>query len=342
MKAKYVNIQGVRDVAVLEEDLDPTQLAPTACLIETHLSLISPGTELSRVYGLKQGATYPVRPGYCSVGTVLKTGSDIHHVAIGDRVLFSGPHSSHQIYDYTTSDGGILYPLDPHLTDEEGAFLMMGWIAMNGILPADLKIGDTVVIFGLGTLGTVLSVLYQEMGARVIAVDPVSSRCKLAQSLGIQETMDCKPENQVSAILAATGNRGADIVVDATGLSACILSAFEVAGIHGQVLLLGSPRTPYHADITPFLNMLHRKMLTVHGAFNRRYATKDPIGTRLSITRSMDYLTRLLICKKINTQSLISHRLAPEEILEGYEGLMNQKDTCTGVTILWKKQEELS
>jgi len=337
MKAQYVSIQGIRDVAILEEELDPNTLGPTACLMETHLSLISPGTELSRVYGLKQGAAYPVRPGYCSVGTVLQKGSQVNHVKAGDRVLFSGPHSSHQIYDYTTSDGGILYPLDPRLTDEEGAFLMMGWIAMNGILPADVKISDTVVIFGLGTLGTILSVLYQEMGTRVIAVDPVGKRCEMARSMGIRETLDCPPADQVAAIMEATQNRGADIIVDATGLSACILSAFEVATTHGQVLLLGSPRTPHQADVTPYLNMLHRKMLTVHGAFNRRYATKNPIGTRLNITRSMDYLSGLLINKKIDVDHFISHQLAPEAIMEGYHGLMNNKDACTGVTIRWKE-----
>lgn len=337
MKAKYVSIEGIREVAILEEELNISNLAPTACLMETHLSLISPGTELSRVYGLKQGASYPVRPGYCSVGTVLDKGTLVDHVNVGDRVLFSGPHSSHQIYDYTTSDGGILYSLDPRLTDEEGAFLMMGWIAMNGILPADVKMGDTVIIFGLGTLGTILSVLYQEMGTRVIAVDPVAKRCQVAQSLGIQETLDCPPADQVTSLMNATQGRGADIVVDATGLSACILSALDVAAVHGQVLLLGSPRTPHQADVTPYLNMLHRKMLTVHGAFNRRYVTRNPVGTRLDITRSMDTLSELLIKKKIDVQRFISHQITPDSIMEGYDGLMNNKDAYTGVTIQWKE-----
>lgn len=337
MNAKYVSIQGIQDVSILEETLDASCLDPTVCLVETHLSLISPGTELSRVYGLKQGATYPVRPGYCSVGTILKKGNHVQHAAVGDRVLFSGPHSSHQLYNYATSDGGILYPLDARLSDQEGAFLMMCWIAMNGILPAEVKLGDQVVIFGLGTLGSILAILYQEMGARVIAADPVANRCKKAEVMGIRETLDCPAEHQVSEIMKATNHHGADIIVDATGLAPCILSGFEVAATHGQILLLGSPRTPYKTDVTPFLNMIHRKMLTVHGAFNRRYPTQEKEGSRLSITRSMDYLSTLLIEKKIDVSHFISHRLSPEEIMIGYDGLMNHKDEFTGVIIQWKE-----
>jgi 2-desacetyl-2-hydroxyethyl bacteriochlorophyllide A dehydrogenase len=341
--AKEIIINGIEDVSLVEREIHPESLQGTECLIETAVSLISPGTELSRVFGLKAGATYPVYPGYCSVGTIQAKGNDLSHVQVGDRVLFSGPHASFEIYDYTKSDGGILFPLDPALSDEEGAFLMMCWIAMNGILPAEVKLGDQVVVFGLGTLGLILSLLYQEMGVDVLAVDPVKERCDLAKTMGVTATLDCPPAEQIDSIMVHTNQQGADIVVDATGLSTCILSSFQVAARNGQVLLLGSPRTPFTTDVTPYLNMIHRKMLTVRGSFNRRYPYQEQEGSRLSITRSLTYLSGLMIQKKIDVSPFISHLLPPEEAMTGYAGLMHQKNKYTGVIIQWKNQggEEL-
>lgn len=341
MFAKNVVIRGIKDVFVAEREIDAENLKPHECLIETYVSLISAGTELSRVFGLKKGAAYPVNPGYCSVGKILKKGEEVYQAEEGDVVLFSGPHSSHQIYDYTASDGGILHKLDGGTTPEEGAFLMMCWIAMNGILPADVKLGDTCAVMGLGNLGLILSILYKRMGTKVISVDPVRHRCALAQEMGISYVVDCAPENQAEEIMALTDGKGADIVVDASGLSACVETCIKVAAKYGQVILLGSPRTDYTTNVTPSFNAIHTKMLTVVGAFNRRYPYEEQEGSRLSSKRAMKYLEGLMREKAIDVKKFISHIIKPtaEDLMFAYDGLMNKKGDFTGVIIDWKAGE---
>ena len=338
MLAKYVVINGMRDVSIAEREIHPDHLKPTECFLETRVSFISAGTELSRVFGLKKGATYPAYPGYCSVGKLLKKGENVYQAEEGDIVLFSGPHASRQIYDYTKSDGGILYKLHKDTTPEEGAFLMMCWIAMNGILPADVKLGDTCVVMGLGNLGLIVSLLYKQMGVKVIAIDPMKHRAALARDMGIEHVVDCAPENQVEAVMALTGGRGADIAVDASGLSICVETCIRTAAKYGQVLLLGSPRTDYTTNVTPSFNAIHTKMLTVTGALNRRYPFEEKEGSRLSIKRSMQYLEGLLQRKTIDVSRFISHTIKPtaEELLLAYDGLMNKKDVFTGVLIDWR------
>ena len=328
MITKNVIINGIKNVDIIEEEIDTENLKPQECLIETYVSLISPGTELSRVFGLKKNATYPVKPGYCSVGKILKRGEKVHQANEGDIVLFSGPHSNYQIYDYTKSDGGILYKLNKKTTPEEGAFLMMCWIAMNGILPADVKLGDTVVIMGLGNIGLILSIYYHHMGAKVISVDPVKHRCKLAKEMGIEYVVDCEPKNQIKEIMALTDGKGADIVVDASGLSICVEICIKLAAKYGQVILLGSPRTDYITNITPTFNAIHTKMLTVIGAFNRRYPYNEKEGSRLSIVRTMKYIEELLNKKIIDVNKFISHKIKPtaKDLMFAYDGLMNKKD----------------
>ena len=63
MNSKQVYVNGVKDVQIIDCELDADNLKPTECLIETYVSYISPGTELSRVFGLKKGAVYPMQPG---------------------------------------------------------------------------------------------------------------------------------------------------------------------------------------------------------------------------------------------------------------------------------------
>ena len=340
MNSKQVYVNGVKDVQIIDCELDADNLKPTECLIETYVSYISPGTELSRVFGLKKGAVYPMQPGYCSVGKVLKKGTEVYQAEVGDVVYFEAPHGSHQIYDYTKTSGS-LYKLNAETTYEEGAFLTMCLIAMNGILPVDVKLGDTCVILGLGTLGLILSVLYKEAGAKVIAVDPMKNRCQQAREMGIACTVDCAPEEQVTAIMSLTGGKGAEIVVDATGLSACIETCVKLAAKHGQVVLLGSPRTDYITNVTPVFNAIHMKMLTVIGALNSRYPYEEVKGSRLCIERNLKYLEDLYSKKVIDVNKFISHRIPPtsEALMEAYDGLMNRKDRYTGVVINWKEDK---
>lgn len=340
MKSTRLRINQPENISLIECEIDPTGIKPSECLIETEVSLISAGTELSRAFGLKKGATYPVYPGYCSVGKVLECGSEVCDVKKGDRVLFSAPHGSLHIFDRVKSDGGVLFKLNEKTDPIDGAFLMMCGIAMNGILPADVKLGDTVVIIGMGTLGTVTAILYQQMGVDVIGVEPVQHRAKQARKAGIKQVISCSVDNQAEEIMKLTDNKGADIVVDAAGLSQTIELGIRVAAKHGQVVLLGSPRTDYMCNATPMLNAIHMKMLHVIGAMNRRFSYYESEGTRLSITRNLTYLEKLLNQKIINTDHFISHVLPPneQEIMEAYRGLMYNKENYTGVVIDWRKE----
>lgn len=337
MKSKYVIINGIEDVSILEEEIDD-QLSKDEYLIETEVSLISAGTELSRVYGLKKGAKYPSRPGYCSVGKVLKVGNPNSKIQVGDRVLFSGPHASLSKFNPATSDGSVLFKLDEKTDSIDGTFLEMCWIAMNGILPADVKLSDKVAVVGLGTLGLVCSLYYKQMGVDVVAIEPVAKRAQIARELGIT-TVDCSIENQVEEAMKASDNKGYDIVVDATGLSVGIELACKIAATYGQVLLMGSPRTDYVTNITDTFSAIHMKMLTVIGALNRRYSYSNIPGTRLNMEKSLGYIEKIMNNKTLNPKLFVSHIIEPNEkvLLEAYRGLMYDKEKYTGVIIDWRK-----
>jgi threonine dehydrogenase-like Zn-dependent dehydrogenase len=175
------------------------------------------------------------------------------------------------------------------------------------------------------------------MGVRVIGIDPVGHRCEVARSIGIPEVLHIQSHEQAEAIMSLTDKKGADIVIDATGLSSVIETAVSVTARYGTVVLLGSPRSDYVTNVTPMLNAIHMRNLKVIGTLNQLYPYDETQGVRITKRRGMDHITKLMLDKSIDVNQLISHIIQPKDIMSAYDGLMNHKEEYTSVLIDWTK-----
>jgi 2-desacetyl-2-hydroxyethyl bacteriochlorophyllide A dehydrogenase len=327
------------NVICVTEELERTAPKEGELLIKNEASLISTGTELSRVFGLKKGVKYPVYPGYASIGIVEDSGSFPGEVfAKGDRVLFSGAHRELQIFSVSKASSlGMIIKLGKEydwLKSVDACLLPMGLVAMNGILPAEVKLGDTVCVFGLGIVGLLAALLYQEAGLRVLGIDAVENRVSHAHNAGLANALAAEGDGQIKAVRGFFGKE-ADITVDATGRSEGIINAIMCCGENGQVLLLGSPRTDYVCNITEIFNRLHMKMITLIGAFNGRYPFYKQEGSRQSIERNFASFTALVKKGAIVPARIISHVVKPEAAMEAYDGLYNRPDSYYCVAFDW-------
>jgi threonine dehydrogenase-like Zn-dependent dehydrogenase len=102
------------------------------------------------------------------------------------------------------------------------------FLFMSDVLPtswqavewADIPEGGTVAVFGLGPIGQMSTRIAKHKGARVIGVDLIQERLRMAQRHGI-ETIDALAIDDVpAAIRDMTDGRGADSVIDAVGMEA--------------------------------------------------------------------------------------------------------------------------
>jgi len=338
MLSKYVSVTGVGEANIFTEDVDISNLSENEAVIEAEFSMISAGTELSRVFAIKKGFSYPVRPGYSSVGKVIAKGSGFKDVEIGDRVYYSGSHASIcRIADGNKTQGTSIFKLEGGICLKAASLYNLGLIAVSSVAASEIKPGDTVAVFGLGAIGLLVAALYKEMGLRVIGVDPAKNRCEIAKSLGINECIDVSPDKQIEEILKMTKGIGADICADVTGDSRAIANAVSSAQTHGQVILMGTPRADIDMNITPIFNRIHMNMLTVKGAFNNLYPLRGAEGCRISVARNLRYFESLLEKGKIDASKVISHVIKPEEIQEAYHGLMYDKENYLCVVIDWSK-----
>jgi 2-desacetyl-2-hydroxyethyl bacteriochlorophyllide A dehydrogenase len=322
--------------AILEEFAPPAPTGPSDVLIETEFSIVSAGTELACRQGLESWAPLPFCPGYGSVGRVIELGPQAPAgLAVGRRVLTFGKHASHALAET------LVVPVPDGLDPAEAAFARMASVAITALRVSDAEPGDFVAVIGLGLVGNLAAQLFALAGCEVIGIDLSAARRGQAEACGIRHVLAPGAElrDQVAAI---TGGGFCETVVDATGLSGVVVSqAHLLAATQGEIILLGSPRAPHTADVTPFLNQLHlcRPVAQVKGALEWRYPVNiDPNHLhKHSIERNVRQLLSLLARKKLKIAPLLTHRAPPADCQQIYEGLAHRKDDYTGVVFDWSK-----
>ncbi|MFQ6011041.1 MAG: zinc-binding dehydrogenase, partial [Nitrososphaerales archaeon] len=116
---------------------------------------------------------------------------------------------------------------------------------MNGTEKIDVRAGDSVVIQGAGPLGLYGVAVAKMRGAeKVIVIDKVDSRLKLAEEFGADHTLNMmeyeKMEDRMKEVMKLTGGYGADHVIELTGSLDAIPEGVRLVRPRGTYLLIGS------------------------------------------------------------------------------------------------------
>jgi (R,R)-butanediol dehydrogenase/meso-butanediol dehydrogenase/diacetyl reductase len=112
--------------------------------------------------------------------------------------------------------------------------------------------GDRVVVIGAGAIGTfVLAGVRSLAAAEVTVVDFPGPRLDRALRVGATRTIHAGQANEtaVAGVLAATGGRGADVVIEASGAPGQLASAIRMVRAGGTILQVGLPATPPEVDV---------------------------------------------------------------------------------------------
>lgn len=175
--------------------------------------------------------------GYEEVGEVIEVNPEVTTLKVGDIVYGTWGHRTHNILleDYASKR---LKPagLDPMLA----IYSHIGPIALNGILDANIHVGETVAVFGLGVLGQVIAQLARLSGARVFGVDMIEKRLDLARSLGAIERgfnpRECSPAEKIKEL---TNGRGADVTIEVSGSARALHEAIRTTAYSARAVALG-------------------------------------------------------------------------------------------------------
>jgi predicted dehydrogenase/threonine dehydrogenase-like Zn-dependent dehydrogenase len=245
--------QNYRSGELVVLDVPPPACKPGGVLVRTLYSLISTGTEMMKVNEARLSlvgkararpdqvkkvldsmsqngpvATYKKAMstldsytplGYSLCGVVVEVGAGAEEFAVGDLVAAAGNEFAlHAELNWVPKN--LCVPVPDGVSPEHAAFATVGAIAMQGVRRGEVQIGETACVIGLGLIGQLVVRLLVASGVRVVGVDTVPDRCRMAEAAGA--TACAAPDAEGTAYLASvvaqmTGGLGADHVYLAAG-----------------------------------------------------------------------------------------------------------------------------
>lgn len=214
-----------------------------------------------------------------------------------------------------------LAPVPDGLTDEQ--VLMCPDIMSTGFKGAEnanIRIGDTVVIFAQGPIGLCATAGARLLGATtIIAVDGNDHRLGISKVMGADVTLNFKNCDVVDEVMKLTGGRGADASIEALGLQSTFESALRVLKPGGTLSSLGVYSSDLKIPLEPF----------AAGLGDHRINTALCPGGKERMRR----LINVVESGRVDLNVLVTHHFKLDDILAAYDLFANQREGVLKVAI---------
>jgi predicted dehydrogenase/threonine dehydrogenase-like Zn-dependent dehydrogenase len=356
--------QNYRSGELVVLDVPEPACRPGGVLVRSLFSLISTGTELMKVTEARlsllgkararpdqvkkvldsmaqQGpvATYKkaltkldsyTPLGYSLCGVVIEVGDGAGEFAVGDLVAAAGNEFAlHAEVNWVPVNMCVPVPAD--VLPEHAAFATVGAIAMQGVRRAEAQLGEMACVIGLGLVGQLVVRLLIAAGVRVVGIDTVEERCRLAEEAG---ALSCAPPDDEGVafieqvVRTATGGLGADhVLLAASGsTNGPVELAARLARDRGRVVDIGKTRLdlPWNAYYEKELDVRFSRSYGP-GRYDDRYELDGvdyPAGyVRWTERRNLGCFLDLVSDASIEVGSLVSGTRPVADAAEVYEQL---------------------
>ncbi len=179
---------------------------------------------------------------------------------------------------------------------------------------AKVKIGQSVVIFGMGGVGINLAQSAGMVSAHpIIGIDINAQKLELGKKFGMTHGFNSKNETDLTEkIKAIVGSKGADVVIDTTGNARVIEQAYDLTNVDGKTILVGVPKKGDNVSIYTLPLHFNKQLTGSHGG--------DAVPD-VEIPR----LIKLMNANKMNLDGLITHEFSLDDINMALD-LMRQGD----------------
>jgi L-iditol 2-dehydrogenase len=141
--------------------------------------------------------------------------------------------------EYAARPARLLHLLPESVSDEAGALVNQGALAVHAVRRAGLDPGSSVAVFGPGLLGLLTLQIARASGAGRVLVVGRGPRLELAGELGADELVDYTEGEPGEAVRTLAGGRGVDRVFDCTGDAGILPQLLRATARGGRIALLG-------------------------------------------------------------------------------------------------------
>ncbi len=313
-----------------------TPVSPGTVRVRTWYSGISAGTELTAYRGTNpylnktwdrdrrlflEGTPtfgYPVAGwGYEEVGRVVEVGPDVDRYAVGDLVAGVWGHRSEAVLDASAPQHRLL---PAGVEPLHGIFARAGAIALNAVLAAEVRLGETVAVFGQGVIGLLATQLAAMSGGSVIAIDAIEARLALASQLGAFAAVSAEHEAGAGAAVRDASGGGVDSAIELSGSYPALHQAIRSVRPDGRVAAAGF----YQGDVAGLRlgeEFHHNRVQLVASQIG---GTPVALGHRWDQARLVNTFMSLLAAGRVAVAPLVSHVLDVADVAEAF-ALLDQR-----------------
>ena len=280
----------------------------------------------------------PVALGYSSAGEVVEVGAGVSEFSVGDRVACIGAgFASHGELSYVPRN--LCVHLPEGVSFEEGAYGMLGIIALHGVRCARPELGHKVVVLGLGLLGQLAVQELRAAGADVFGLDLDPSKLDLAVELGAAGS-GLANADAVARVQEWTGGVGADAVVITAAAHdrGPIDLATDLCAKGGRVVLVGV--ADVHIDRQRFwekeLSFIVSRASgpgVLDESFEVRGVDYPREFVRWTERRNLAAFLDLVRQRKVTVDRLTTHRFPIERGLDAYDLVQTGSEPFIGVML---------
>lgn len=364
------------------EEVPPPILMPGGILVQNEHSLISKGTERMKVDFArksmlakaksrpdlvrqvlnnvrKEGWTTTFRKvmnrlessaplGYSSAGEVIAVGELVEGIRVGDRVACAGAgYANHA--EIVSIPKNLCAEIPEGVSAREACFTTLGAIALQGIRQAEVKLGESVTVIGLGILGQLCVQMLKASGCEVIGIDIDESVVRLAKDSGADLGLTIEREDLKTKVLDFTAGHGVDAVIITAGTESNqpVELSGQICRDKGRVVIVGAVKT----DVPR--KDYYEKELDIRfsrsygpGRYDHLYEEMGmdyPYGyVRWTENRNMGEFLNLLKQGKVKLEGLITHQFAIQDAEKAYEVITNDEERSLAVLLSYQRSKPQS
>ncbi|EOC0552136.1 zinc-binding alcohol dehydrogenase [Cronobacter sakazakii] len=252
------------------------------------------------------------------VGEIIERGARVTEYAVGDLVCTYGPLMETVIVNAV--DNYKLRKMPQGSSWKNAVCYDPAQFAMSGVRDGNVRVGDFVVVVGLGAIGQIAVQLAKKAGASVvIGVDPIEHRCAIARRHGADYTFTPIGADIGLEIKKLTGKQGADVIIETSGNADALQAALRGIAYGGTI--------SYVAFAKPFTSLNFGREAHFNNAkivFSRACSEPNPDYPRWSRKRIEETCWELLMNGYLNCEDLIDPVVPFAQSAESYMKYVDQ------------------
>ncbi|MBN1549193.1 bi-domain-containing oxidoreductase [Candidatus Babeliales bacterium] len=362
--------------AIAVKEVCQPSLDEHSVLVSVHYSCISAGTESATIAGASQNPLFnniPIKVkkvlaslakngvqgtralikgrlagniqalGYSCSGRVIAVGSKIRRFKVGDYVACAGAGlASHA--DIVAVPENLVVLVEKDVL-REVSMTTIGSIALQGLRRADVRLGETVCVLGLGLLGQITVQLAKLSGCRVIGSDIMQNRLDTAKDLGADAVYHAVDDDLEKEVNRLTQYHGVDCTIIAAASKSDVLvqQAMTITRKKGKVVVVGDvglklQRDPFYKKEIDFLISCSYGPGRYDSEYENQGIDYPYQYVRWTENRNMQAFADLLKQKKLKTELLMKN-IPIADATRGYDMVKNKEAFAVVLDYLPKEEE---